>query len=87
MQLQDQLNVASFDSTLIAYMFHHDFKQHLKALEHLLDFVENDLEALTSNLDLLLKWATLRFFDTNTSVLIRTLEYLVYGLNQKKTIN
>lgn len=32
--------------------------------------------ALTSNLDLILKWMTLRFFDTNPSVLLRGLEYL-----------
>lgn len=35
----------------------------------------NDL-ALISNLDLILKWMTLRFFDTNPSVLIKGLEYL-----------
>lgn len=32
--------------------------------------------ALTANLDLILKWLTLRFFDTNPSVLLRGLEYL-----------
>lgn len=29
-----------------------------------------------SNLDLILKWLTLRFFDTNPSVLLKGLEYL-----------
>lgn len=29
-----------------------------------------------SCLDLILKWFTLRFFDTNTSVLMKALEYL-----------
>jgi cytoskeleton-associated protein 5 len=33
-------------------------------------------ESTKSNLDLILKWATIRFFDTNPSVLIRILEYL-----------
>lgn len=32
--------------------------------------------ALISNLDLILKWLTLRFFDTNPSVLLKALEYL-----------
>lgn len=32
--------------------------------------------ALISNLDLILKWFTLRFFDTNPSVLLKSLEYL-----------
>ena len=29
------------------------------------------------NLDLILKWLTFRFFDTNTSVLLKVLEYLL----------
>lgn len=29
-----------------------------------------------SNLDLILKWLTIRFFDTNPSVLLKGLEYL-----------
>lgn len=29
-----------------------------------------------SNMDLILKWTTLRFFETNTSVLLKALEYL-----------
>lgn len=33
-------------------------------------------QALTSNLDLVLKWLTIRFFDTNPSVILRGLEYL-----------
>jgi cytoskeleton-associated protein 5 len=31
---------------------------------------------LVANLDLILKWLTLRFFDTNPSVLLKGLEYL-----------
>ncbi len=29
-----------------------------------------------ANVDMILRWLTLRFFDTNTSVLMRALEYL-----------
>lgn len=32
--------------------------------------------ALICNLDLILKWMTLRFFDTNPSVLLKGLDYL-----------
>lgn len=35
-----------------------------------------NIAALISNLDLVLKWLTLRFFDTNPSVILRGLEYL-----------
>jgi len=34
------------------------------------------VEATLSNLDIILKWHTLRFFDTNTTVLMKQLEYL-----------
>lgn len=33
-------------------------------------------KALVCNLDLILKWLSLRFYDTNPSVLIKGLEYL-----------
>lgn len=58
-------------------MFHADFKQHLKAIETLSGYINADIEGLVSNLDLILKWITLRFFETNPSVLLRSLDYLV----------
>ena len=33
-------------------------------------------DAMIESLDLFLKWVTLRFFDTNTSVLLKALEYI-----------
>jgi cytoskeleton-associated protein 5 len=36
----------------------------------------NNPSATVANLDLILKWMTLRFFDTNPSVLLKGLEYL-----------
>lgn len=38
--------------------------------------LESESEATISCLDLVLKWFTLRFFDTNTTVLMKVLEYL-----------
>lgn len=38
--------------------------------------VSGNTPALISNLDLVLKWLTIRFFDTNPSVILRGLEYL-----------
>ncbi|XP_017661929.1 PREDICTED: cytoskeleton-associated protein 5 [Lepidothrix coronata] len=46
--------------------------QSIKQIEHL----ESEKDGVISCLDLILKWLTLRFFDTNTSVLMKTLEYL-----------
>lgn len=38
--------------------------------------LESESEATIGGLDLILKWFTLRFFDTNTTVLMKVLEYL-----------
>ena len=75
-QLNEQMTVANFNRTLMIQMFHSDFKQHLKAIETLTKYIDEDLEGLIANLDLLLKWVTLRFFETNPSVLLKALEYL-----------
>lgn len=75
-QLKDQMTTASFNQTLFTQLFHNDFKQHLKAIETLTKALELDVEALKGNLDLILKWVTLRFFETNPSVLLKALEYL-----------
>ena len=34
------------------------------------------MEETIGNTDLILKWVSLRFFDTNTTVLLKALEYL-----------
>ena len=60
-QLKDQMITANFNTTLLGQMFNKDFKQHLKAIESLNKFVAQDLEAVIGNLDLLLKWITLRY--------------------------
>ncbi|XP_078405682.1 cytoskeleton-associated protein 5 [Cetorhinus maximus] len=57
-------------------MFHPDFHHHIKALTALLEHLESETEGTVACLDLILKWLTLRFFDTNTSVLMKVLEYL-----------
>lgn len=41
-----------------------------------LKHLESEKEGVIGCLDLILKWLTLRFFDTNTSVLMKALEYL-----------
>ncbi|KAG9465210.1 hypothetical protein GDO78_018673 [Eleutherodactylus coqui] len=57
-------------------LFHPDFQRHIKALAVMTDRLETEKEGVMSCLDLVLKWFTLRFFDTNTSVLMKVLEYL-----------
>ncbi|XP_060518402.1 protein mini spindles isoform X2 [Cylas formicarius] len=74
--LKDQMLAANVNKQLIANMFHSDFRFHIKAIESLMEDLPNNSQALISNLDLILKWLTLRFFDTNPSVLLKGLEYL-----------
>ncbi|XP_076762978.1 msps cytoskeleton-associated protein 5 [Xylocopa sonorina] len=74
--LKDLMTAANVNKTLLTNMFHSDFRYHLKAIEALTENLPDNNKALVSNLDLILKWLTLRFFDTNPSVLLKGLEYL-----------
>ncbi|KAK9509392.1 hypothetical protein O3M35_006719 [Rhynocoris fuscipes] len=81
--LKDLMIAANVNKQLIVNMFHSDFRYHLRAIDALIeDLSSNDLTPLTSNLDLILRWMTLRFFDTNPSVLLKGLDYLnrAFGL-------
>uniref|UniRef100_A0A673H1S5 Cytoskeleton-associated protein 5-like n=1 Tax=Sinocyclocheilus rhinocerous TaxID=307959 RepID=A0A673H1S5_9TELE len=57
-------------------LFHFDFQRHVKAIGAMIERMETECEAVIGCLDLILKWFTLRFFDTNTSVLMKALEFL-----------
>ncbi|CAH8441458.1 unnamed protein product [Schistosoma turkestanicum] len=61
-----------------ALLFHSDFKQHIKAIEQLsqlLDTTEGG-EATIINVDIILRWIVLRFFETNPVVLGRCMDYV-----------
>jgi cytoskeleton-associated protein 5 len=75
-QLQQQMTAANVGKSFAEMLFHSDFKFHLRALDILMKECESSLDATVSNLDLILKWHTLHFFDTNTSVLLKQLEHL-----------
>ncbi|XP_071559595.1 protein mini spindles-like isoform X2 [Temnothorax nylanderi] len=79
--LKDLMTAANVNKTLRANMFHSDFRYHLKAIEALTEDLSGNNKALVSNLDLILKWLTLRFFDTNPSVLLKGLDYLQLVFN------
>ncbi|KAL2093484.1 hypothetical protein ACEWY4_010796 [Coilia grayii] len=57
-------------------LFHFDFQRHVKAINAMIEHMEDERDAVIGCLDLVLKWFTLRFFDTNTSVLMKVLEFL-----------
>ncbi|XP_017091916.2 protein mini spindles isoform X2 [Drosophila bipectinata] len=74
--LREQMTVANVNKALLANMFHDDFRYHLKVIEQLSEDLAENSKGLICNLDLILKWLTLRFYDTNPSVLIKGLDYL-----------
>lgn len=74
--LKDQMASANWGKGLITYCFHNDFKLHIKAIDLFAECLNNDTDATIANVDLILKWLALRFFDTNPSVLLKGLEYL-----------
>jgi len=55
--------------------------QYRFCLYHFYQDLPGNSKALVSNLDLILKWLTLRFFDTNPSVLLKGLDYLQLVFN------
>nr|CAB3231403.1 cytoskeleton-associated protein 5-like [Phallusia mammillata] len=74
-QLQQQL-VPCVSSTLMSEMFHADFQHHLKAISMLSQAMSSDWASTVNCMDILLRWFTLRFYDKNTTVHIKCLEYI-----------
>ncbi|XP_069384221.1 cytoskeleton-associated protein 5 isoform X6 [Paralichthys olivaceus] len=74
-QLKTQM-ATCFAKWLQDELFHFDFQRHVKAIGVMIERLESESDATISCLDLILKWFTLRFFDTNTTVLMKVLEYL-----------
>ncbi|KAK4303692.1 hypothetical protein Pmani_024319 [Petrolisthes manimaculis] len=75
-QLRDQMTAASMNRQMVSNMFHQDFKFHIKAIDALNEDLGSNLPACIANLDLILKWLTIRFFDTNPSVIMKAMDYL-----------
>ncbi|KAM9816605.1 cytoskeleton-associated protein 5 isoform 1-T2 [Syngnathus typhle] len=74
-QLKTQMSTC-FAKWLQDELFHLDFQRQVKAISVMSERLESESDATISCLDLILKWFTLRFFDTNTTVLMKVLEYL-----------
>lgn len=75
-QLKTQMETANFNKTLQTQLFHDDFKYHIIALQTLSKAVDDLTDATISNLDLILRWLTLRFFETNPTVILKAIDYM-----------
>ncbi|XP_048112966.1 cytoskeleton-associated protein 5 isoform X1 [Alosa alosa] len=74
-QLKTQMSIC-LAKWLQDELFHFDFQRHVKAIGSMIEHMEDERDAVIGCLDLVLKWFTLRFFDTNTTVLMKALEFL-----------
>eukprot|EP00080_Pristionchus_pacificus_P000601 PDM60621.1 zyg-9 [Pristionchus pacificus] len=72
---------AQAKASLVGMLFHKDFKQHIKAIDELNKMADSDPLPLIKNSDLILKWCTLRFFETNPAALIKVLDLALRVLN------
>uniref|UniRef100_A0A914YW63 TOG domain-containing protein n=1 Tax=Panagrolaimus superbus TaxID=310955 RepID=A0A914YW63_9BILA len=68
-------------------LFSKDFKLHLKALDQISNQLQLDPLGIINNCDLILKWASFRFFDTNPQSLNKTLEVCLAMLIEMETQN
>lgn len=74
-QLRGQME-KNFSPAFMAQLFHVDFKFHIKAIEQLIGCIDSLERETLNNLDMILKWCTIRFFDTNPSMINKALDYL-----------
>ena len=74
--LRQQMDAAGFNRTLLSQLFHDDFKYHIIALQTLTKALDELPDATLTNLDLILRWLTLRFFETNPTVILKAIDYM-----------
>ncbi|XP_041367175.1 cytoskeleton-associated protein 5-like isoform X2 [Gigantopelta aegis] len=75
----DQLKLQmekNFSKSFMDQLFHADFKCHTKAIQLLIKCLETNSNQVIENMDVILKWLTIRFYDTNPSMLNKALEFL-----------
>ncbi|VDK56206.1 unnamed protein product [Anisakis simplex] len=61
-------------TNLFAMLFSKDFKMHLKAIDSMQTELSLNAASVMANCDLILKWISLRFFETNPTVLLKVLD-------------
>ncbi|CAH8828703.1 unnamed protein product [Trichobilharzia szidati] len=77
-QLNTLFSAAGASPEFHALLFHTDFRQHIKAIDQLSQLLDTPegAEATLVNVDIILRWIVLRFFETNPVVLGRCMDYL-----------
>ena len=81
-QLNEEMETVCSKS-LHKSLFHSDFKFHLQAIDKLSSFLTPpNRHVVVANVDLILKWSSLRFFDSNPAVIFKVLDliYLILKL-------
>jgi hypothetical protein len=86
-QLKTQIETAGFNRTLMTQLFHDDFKFHINALVIFTKALDECADATISNLDLILRWLSLRFFETNPTVIHKAIDYMLALFNMLSARN
>ena len=76
-QLRKQTTTANFSKDCIEMMFSTDVKQHIRVMDQIANIAERKPIVVYSNIDLLFKWLTLRFFENNTTLHIKCFRLLL----------
>jgi cytoskeleton-associated protein 5 len=86
-QLKTQIETVGFNRTLMTQLFHDDFKFQLNALVIFTKALDECADATISNLDLILRWLLLRFFETNPTVILKAIGYMIALFNMLSARN
>lgn len=74
-QLKDQA-LSCTSAPLHNCLFHKEFRMHVQALDILTESVQTQYVEAVAGLDVLLRWITLRFYDTNPQVILKSFVFL-----------
>lgn len=85
--LKGLMSAANFSQELTEFMFHSDFRCHVKAMDLLTEEISRNSVGIVCNLDLILRWLTLKFFDGNPTVLSKSLDFMITALRNLSKIN
>lgn len=74
-QLRQQMSLC-INSSLLADMFHQDSNKHKKVIDKLNQSLTSEWKGTIDNFDVILRWYTIRFYDNNTTIHLKSFEYL-----------
>ena len=76
-KLKSQMESAGFEKTLVSQLFNIlKMNCHLVALDKLAQATQNSADATISNIDLIFRWLSVRFFDNRPAIINKKIEFI-----------